>query len=131
MHTHRMVMTSFVGSTLWRRVNSESTFLAVAPLFHLLGLQSNVNSAIYAGATIVLLPRWDREAAAVLIERHRCVSFWAALPAMLVDFFAQPGIERRDLSSLAIVPGGGAATPQHISDISSRATGSTMSRVTA
>ena len=116
VHTHRTVMTSFVGSTLWRRVSAESTFLAVAPLFHLLGLQTNVNSAIYAGATIVLLPRWDCEAAAVLIERHR-VTFWAALPAMLVDFFAQPGIEERDLSCLTTVTGGGAATPQHIAEI--------------
>ncbi|MGR4871616.1 long-chain fatty acid--CoA ligase [Variovorax sp. LARHSF232] len=116
VHTHRTVMTSFVGGTVWRRVNQESVILAVAPLFHLLGLQTNVNPAIYAGATIVLLPRWEREAAAELIERHR-VSFWAALPAMLVDFFAQPGIEDRDLRSLYIVTGGGAATPQHINDI--------------
>lgn len=115
-HTHRTVMTSCVGSSLWRRTNPSSVYLAVAPLFHLLGLQNNVNSAIFWGGTIVLMPRWDREAAAVLIERHR-VSFWAALPAMLVDFFAQPGIEARDLSSLTVVTGGGAATPQHVNDI--------------
>ena len=116
VHTHRTVMSSFVGSSMWRRTNAETVYLAVAPLFHLLGLQTNVNSAIYVGGTIVLLPRWDREAAAALIERHR-VSFWAALPAMLVDFFAQPGIEQRDLSSLAMVTGGGAATPEHINKL--------------
>ncbi|QFZ84027.1 AMP-binding protein [Variovorax paradoxus] len=116
VHTHRTVMTSCVGSSLWRRTHPSSVYLAVAPLFHLLGLQNNVNSAIFWGGTIVLMPRWDREAAALLIERHR-VSFWAALPAMLVDFFAQPGIEQRDLSSLAVVTGGGAATPQHVNDI--------------
>jgi acyl-CoA synthetase (AMP-forming)/AMP-acid ligase II len=109
-------VTSCVGSSLWRRTNPSSVYLAVAPLFHLLGLQNNVNSAIFWGGTIVLMPRWDREAAAVLIERHR-VSFWAALPAMLVDFFAQPGIEARDLSSLTVVTGGDAATPQHVNDI--------------
>lgn len=116
VHTHRTVMTSFVGSTLWRPTNSASVFLAVAPLFHLLGLQTNVNSAIFNGGTIVLMPRWDRETAAELIERHG-VTFWAALPTMLVDFFAQPGIEQRDLSSLSIITGGGAATPQHVSDL--------------
>jgi len=116
VHTHRSVLTSCAGSSLWRRTNPESVYLAVAPLFHLLGLQNNVNSAIYWGGTIVLMPRWEREAAATLIERHR-VTFWTALPAMLVDFFAQPGIEDRDLSSLAMVTGGGAATPQHINDV--------------
>jgi long-chain acyl-CoA synthetase len=116
VHTHRTVMTSCAGSSLWRRTNPSSVYLAVAPLFHLLGLQNNVNSAIFWGGTIVLMPRWDREAAAILIERHR-VSFWAALPAMLVDFFAQPGIEQRDLGSLSMVTGGGAATPQHVNDL--------------
>jgi acyl-CoA synthetase (AMP-forming)/AMP-acid ligase II len=116
VHTHRSVLTSCAGSSLWRRTNPESVYLAVAPLFHLLGLQNNVNSAIYWGGTIVLMPRWEREAAATLIERHR-VTFWAALPAMLVDFFAQPGIEDRDLSSLAMVTGGGAATPEHINQV--------------
>ena len=113
MHTHRTILTSVVGNTIWRRVNGESIFLCVAPLFHLLGLQHNVNAAIYAGGTIVLMPRWERETAAVLIERHR-VTYWAALPAMLVDFFAQPGIESRDLGSLSLVTGGGAATPDSI-----------------
>jgi long-chain acyl-CoA synthetase len=116
VHTHRTVMTSFVGSTLWRPTNSASVFLAVAPLFHLLGLQTNVNAAIFNGGTLVLMPRWDRETAAELIERHG-VTFWAALPTMLVDFFAQPGIEARDLSSLSLITGGGAATPQHVSDL--------------
>lgn len=116
VHTHRTVMTSCVGSSLWRRTGPSSVYLAVAPLFHLLGLQNNVNSPIFWGGTIVLMPRWDREAAAVLIERHR-VTFWAALPAMLVDFFAQPGIEARDLASLSMVTGGGAATPQHVNDL--------------
>ncbi|MBV7584628.1 long-chain fatty acid--CoA ligase [Pseudomonas sp. PDM33] len=116
VHTHRTVSTSFVGGSLWRPTNASSVFLAVAPLFHLLGLQTNVNAAIFNGATIVLMPRWDRETAATLIERHG-VTFWAALPTMLVDFFALPGIEQRDLSSLAIITGGGAATPQHINDL--------------
>jgi acyl-CoA synthetase (AMP-forming)/AMP-acid ligase II len=116
MHTHRTILSSVVGNTVWRRINGESVFLCVAPLFHLLGLQHNVNAAIYAGGSIVLMPRWDRETAAVLIERHR-VTYWAALPAMLVDFFTQPGIEHRDLGSLALVTGGGAATPDSVNNV--------------
>jgi len=111
MHTHRTVMTSVIGSATWRGFNPDTTALAVAPLFHLLAWQAIVNPGILAGATIVLLPRWDREAAATLIERHR-VNFWAALPAMVVDFFTQPGIETYDLSSLTMLGGGGAALPE-------------------
>jgi acyl-CoA synthetase (AMP-forming)/AMP-acid ligase II len=116
VHTHRTILSSVMGNVIWRRINAESIFLCVAPLFHLLGLQHNVNAAICVGGTIVLMPRWDRETAAVLIERHG-VTYWAALPAMLVDFFAQPDIDQRDLSSLALVTGGGAATPDRINKL--------------
>ncbi len=112
MHDHRTVMTSVAGSQLWRGTNAESCFLAVAPMFHLLGLQNSVNGPIFVGGTIVLLPRWDARTAAELIERHR-VTFWGALPPMMVDFFSQPGIEQRDLSSLRVVGGGGAAMPEN------------------
>ncbi|SPB13775.1 long-chain fatty acid--CoA ligase [Caballeronia novacaledonica] len=110
MHTHRTVMASVAGAQLWRRSHAESIYLAVAPMFHLLGLQNGVNAPVFMGGTIVLLPRWDCRTAAELIARHR-VTFWAAPPPMLVEFFAQPGIETFDLSSLSVVLGGGAAVP--------------------
>ncbi|MDN6860145.1 long-chain-fatty-acid--CoA ligase [Pseudomonas sp. CAN2814] len=113
VHTHRSVTTAFVGTGLWRLTHASSVYLSVAPLFHLLGLQTNANAPIFYGGTIVLMARWDRETAAELIERHG-VTYWAALPAMLVDFFAQPGIEERNLSSLGTLGGGGAAMPMNL-----------------
>jgi acyl-CoA synthetase (AMP-forming)/AMP-acid ligase II len=116
MHTHGTMMSALVSSQLWRGLSAESVFLAVAPMFHLLGMQNGMNLPLLAGATIVMLPRWDRDAAAALIERYR-VSVWAAPPAMLVDFFANPGIERFDLSSLAVLFGGGAAMPKAVASL--------------
>ncbi|PMX98558.1 AMP-binding protein, partial [Pseudomonas sp. GW460-13] len=83
---------------------------------HLLGMQNCMNSPLYLGATVVLMPRWDRALAADLIERYR-VSVWGAPPAMMVDFFSQPGIDARDLSSLAYVGGGGAAMPEAVANM--------------
>ena len=113
MHTHGSIQAAVVGSCLWRGLTSEAVALSVAPLFHLLGMQSGMNIPIFLGATVVMLPRWDRVAAAKLIARHR-VSVWAALPAMVVDFFAQPDIESHDLSSLTLLFGGGAAMPEAV-----------------
>jgi fatty-acyl-CoA synthase len=112
-HTHGTLQAALAASLLWRGFSAESVFLAVAPMFHLLGMQNGMNLPILAGATVVMLPRWDRQAAAILIERYR-VSVWAAPPAMLVDFFANPEIERYDLSSLAVLCGGGAAMPEAV-----------------
>jgi fatty-acyl-CoA synthase/long-chain acyl-CoA synthetase len=89
MHTHGTMMSSAVGSQVWRSSSPESVVLAVAPMFHLLGMQNCMHSPIYLGATVVLMPRWDRALAADLIERYR-VSAWGAPPAMLVDFSRSP-----------------------------------------
>lgn len=113
MHTHGSVMHATVACTLWRQLHSESVFLCVAPMFHVLGMQNGMNVPLYAGGTMVLMSRWDRSAAASLIERYR-VSTWAAPPAMVVDFFANPSLATFDLSSLALLCGGGAAMPEAV-----------------
>ncbi|MGE8616643.1 MAG: long-chain-fatty-acid--CoA ligase [Achromobacter spanius] len=112
-HTHGTLGAAVTGSQLWRGLTSEAVVMGVAPLFHLLGMQNCMNLPILLGATVVLLPRWDRQVAAQLMARHR-VSVWAAPPAMVVDFFAQADIESIDLSRLALLCGGGAPMPEAV-----------------
>lgn len=112
-HTHGTLGAAVMGSQLWRGLTAEAVIMGVAPMFHLLGMQNCMNLPMLLGATVVLLPRWDRQVAAKLMARHR-VSVWAAPPAMIVDFFAQPGIESFDLSKLALLCGGGAPMPEAV-----------------
>jgi fatty-acyl-CoA synthase len=114
MHTHATVLASLASSQVWKQLNVESVVLAVAPLFHMLGLQNGMNLPIVLGGTAVMMPRWNPVVAARLIERHR-VTAWTAPPAMLLDFFSNPEASRRDLSSLALLSGGGAAMPEAVS----------------
>ncbi|AEI82293.1 long-chain-fatty-acid--CoA ligase LcfB (plasmid) [Cupriavidus necator N-1] len=116
MHTHGTLMSAAVGSQAWRGNTPNAVFLAVAPMFHLLGMQNGIHAPLYLGATIVLLPRWDPLLAADLIERYR-VSNWNAPPAMLVDIFSQPSILERDLTCLAFLGGGGAAMPDAVANM--------------
>ncbi len=113
MHAHRTVMHATLASQVWRQLQPSSVFLAVAPMFHVLGMQNGMNVPILLGATIVMLTRWDRAAALSLIERYR-VSVWAAPPAMVIDAFSAPDLASRDLSSLALLCGGGAAMPEAV-----------------
>ena len=112
-HSHRTMLSSLTASVVWRGLQADEVLLAVAPMFHLLGMQNGLNLPILLGATVVMLPRWDRAAAARLIPQHQ-VTFWAAPPTMVVDFFAQAGIENVDLSSLRRLVGGGAAMPEAV-----------------
>lgn len=113
MHTHATLLASLASSAVWKQLHVETVTLAVAPLFHMLGLQNGMNLPMFLGATAVMMPRWDPAMAARLIERH-AVTAWSAPPAMVIDLFSHPEAERRDLSSLALLSGGGAAMPEAV-----------------
>src|SRR5262245_53203498 len=66
--------------------------------------------SVLAGAKAVLLDRFAPTAALDLIERER-VTYIPTAPASLTAILAEPGLDRRDLSSLRIVVSGGAAAP--------------------
>jgi fatty-acyl-CoA synthase len=110
MHTHRSTMHTLVANMHWFAMQPEMTLLAVAPFFHVTGMQGGMNGPIYNGNTVVLLPRWDRAVAAECVQRYKVVS-WTAVPTMIQDFFMNPAIERYDLSSIRRLSGGGAAMP--------------------
>jgi fatty-acyl-CoA synthase len=110
MHTHRSTMHTLVASMRWFAVQPELSLLAVAPFFHVTGMQGGMNGPLYNGNTLVLLPRWDRTVAAECVQRYRIAS-WTAVPTMIQDFFTNPNIERYDLSSIRRLSGGGAAMP--------------------
>lgn len=113
MHTHRSVMATTVGNEVWFGSTIDDVRLTVIPLFHVTGMQGSMNSPIYTGATIVLLPRWDREVAAQCIDRYKITSF-SSVPTMIVDFLANPNLHKYDISSIKRLNGGGTAMPQAI-----------------
>ena len=110
MHTHRSTMHTTVANMHWFALQPEVTLMAVAPFFHVTGMQGGMNSPLYNGNTVVLLPRWDRVVAAECVQRYR-VGSWTAVPTMIQDFFMNPNIERYDLTSIRKLSGGGAAMP--------------------
>jgi fatty-acyl-CoA synthase len=110
MHTHRSVMHTAVAGARWFALTPEITLMAVAPWFHVTGMQGSMNTPLYAGNTVVVLPRWDRSAAAECVQRYR-IATWTAIPTMVQDFFANPDIAKYDVSSIRRLTGGGAAMP--------------------
>ncbi len=113
MHTHRSVMSTAVAGPEWVRAPTDSVGLAVLPLFHVTGMQMSMNAALYRGSTVVLLSRWDRDAAAQCVQ-HWKVGSWHAISTMVVDFLMNPRIAEYDLSSVWNMGGGGAAMPDAV-----------------
>ena len=113
MHTHRSAMSTLVAGIQWFGIQQDSTFMAVLPFFHVTGMQGAMSGPLFCGNTVVLLPRWDREAAAQCVQRYR-VTAWTAIPTMVIDFLMNPNIDRYDLSTITRMTGGGAAMPEAI-----------------
>jgi len=113
MHTHASIMHNAVASGIWGNGTAENVTLAVVPMFHITGMVSVMHASIYVGATLVVMPRWDRDLAGRLISARR-VTHWTNIPTMVIDLLGSPSFEQYDLSSLVNIGGGGAAMPQAV-----------------
>ena len=113
MHTHRTVMHNSCGIQ-WAHGGPEAVALGVVPMFHITGMVG-MSAGVFAGSTVVMVPRWDRELVGRLISRYK-VTHWTCIPTMVIDLFGSPNYKSFDLSSLKFMNGGGASMPAAIAD---------------
>jgi len=97
----------------WFGINHSDVLLIVAPMFHVVGLQAGINTAIACGATAVILPRWDREVAARAFHGYS-VTVWPTVPSMVIDLLNMPDLDEYDISSLRVMFGGGTTMPEAV-----------------
>ncbi len=83
------------------------SYLLVVPFFHATGCQAIMIPALFQGAKLVLMRRWDAEAAMRLIERERCTHA-GGVPTVAWQLIEHPARSKYDLSSLQAVSYGGA-----------------------
>ena len=113
MHTHRSLMAVVAAAGLVNDQNAADVMLAVTPFFHITGMQMVMNNAIYLGCTLVVMTRWDREAALRLI-REEGVTSWINIPTMVIDLLGSPNATAEALAGLRQIGGGGAAMPEAV-----------------
>ncbi|WP_067726141.1 long-chain-fatty-acid--CoA ligase [Oceanobacillus damuensis] len=115
VHTNSTVQANTVGTYHWMNLTANTVTLTTLPLFHVTGLVHSTLSPIYAGSTLVIMTRWDREYAANAIEEFRC-THWINISTMLIDFLSNPNLENYDISSLEAIGGGGAPLPAAVGE---------------
>ena len=113
MHTHGTLMHNAMATALWGNGTSENVTLCVVPMFHITGMVSVMHASIFMGASLVIMPRWDRDVAGHLISKWQ-VTHWTNIPTMVIDLLGSPHLENYDLSSLVYIGGGGAAMPEAV-----------------
>ena len=95
------------------RLGSGDVVFGGLPLFHSFGQTVTLNAAIAAGATLVLLPRFDARQALRLIANH-AVTVFAGVPTMYSALLGVADGASFDVSALRVCVSGGAAMPVEI-----------------
>ncbi len=90
-------------------------FILIVPLFHVTGCVPVMLSCFGMKLKLVMMYRWDPEAALRLIESERVTAF-VGVPTQSWDMLESPDFARYDTSSLATVGGGGAPAPTTLVD---------------
>lgn len=94
-------------------VGPDDTMLSVLPLFHSFGQTCNQNSAMFGGATLTYMEKFDPEDALRVMDRDK-VTIFAGVPTMYFQLLGVSDAERYDLSNLRYCFSGGAAMPVQV-----------------
>jgi long-chain acyl-CoA synthetase len=111
--THdNLLMNAIVSARIAGVVESDVS-LATLPFFHAFGASNVMNTAVYAGGTLSLLPRFDPVKALQMIQRDR-ITVFAGVPTMYIAFLKAFDEGEWDISSIRMAISGGAALPEQV-----------------
>ena len=106
----RNVEISAIGLT---KLTEDDILLGALPLFHSFGQTCSMNSAVRAGASLDLMPRFDPTRALELMDRDG-ITVFQGVPTMYYALLNHPERDRYDRSKLRLCVSGGAALPVEV-----------------
>ncbi|RLI46425.1 long-chain fatty acid--CoA ligase [Candidatus Bathyarchaeota archaeon] len=109
MLTHYNLVSNAIMNARWFKWSSNDVVLGVLPLCHSWGA-CYMNSTFYAGATLILIMRFDPEKVLEIVEKKK-VTIWYGAATMFTLIVNHSAITKYDLSSLRCVKAGAAPIP--------------------
>ncbi len=111
-----MLMNARLSDNMYPKADHD-VHLITLPLFHSFGQTVQMNAGIYNRATIVLLPRFNPDAALCLMDQKN-ITIFAGVPTMYWAILNYPGADKYDLqkiaSTLRLCISGGAPMPAEV-----------------
>lgn len=124
MLTHRNVSANMEQmAELFDDANpGQDKVLCVIPFFHVFAMTVAQNQAIFYGAEMVLLPRFELKDMLAAVARKK-VTMFPAVPTIFTAIVNSPLLNKYDLSSLKLCASGGASLPVEIKETFEKLTG--------
>jgi acyl-CoA synthetase (AMP-forming)/AMP-acid ligase II len=107
MLTHRNLVANLCQVQPLLRVGEGTRLLAVLPFFHIYGMTLLMNHALWTGATVVTMPKFDLAEFLRVVSEHRTNRIYIA-PPVAVALAKHPLVDQYDLSCVDIVFSGAA-----------------------
>jgi acyl-CoA synthetase (AMP-forming)/AMP-acid ligase II len=99
MLTHASIGVNLAQIDVLRPMAPDDRVVAILPFFHIYGMTGLINQPLQAGATVVVLPRFDLLQFLDVLERERITQVFVAPPVVLA-LAKHPAVEGRDLSAI-------------------------------
>ncbi|MFC1926573.1 long-chain fatty acid--CoA ligase [Chloroflexota bacterium] len=125
MLTHYNLSANAIQNATWFGWNSDDIIIGLVPAYHSWGACTWVNSPIYVGAKVIILPRYDANELLMTIQQERATVLYGAT-SMFISLVNSPIINKYDLSSLRYVKAGAMPMPAEIKDEWEQTTGVKM-----
>ncbi len=112
--THgNMTSNAVTSADTLAQLSEDDVVMGCLPLFHCFGLTCGLNAAVYAGASMTMLPRFDGTKALEIIGRDQ-VTVFEGVPTMYTGMLHAPDASSYDVSSLRSCMSGGSAMPVEV-----------------
>ncbi|MHB8566306.1 MAG: long-chain-fatty-acid--CoA ligase [Nitrososphaerales archaeon] len=111
MLTHYNLVTNAVVSSVWGQLSNESErVLAVIPFFHIYGMTNALNSPVYAGQEIFLLPTFNVKEVLETLHKER-ISLFPGVATMYIALLNYPELSKYSIRSVRRCLSGAAPLP--------------------
>jgi len=114
MITHFNMVVNAVQIAYWLpALEGKDVHLSVLPFFHIYGMSVAMNSPIYMGTTMVLIPRFEAKTVLEAIGKYH-VTVFCGVPTMYIALLNYPDLIKYDLSSIRSCFSGAAPLPVEV-----------------
>lgn len=113
MLTHANLVANVVQTLAAEQFAPDEVLIGILPFYHIYGMTVILSMALYAGTTVVTMPRFDLEQFLTLLERHAITTAFL-VPPIILALAKHPLVDRYNLSKLRYVNSGAAPLPEPV-----------------
>lgn len=111
MLTHYNLVANICQTMAVERFDEDEVLIGILPFYHIYGMVVIMSMSLYAGGTIVTMPRFDLEQFLDLMATYRVTTAFV-VPPIVLALAKHPVVDQYDLSALRHVSSGAAPLPE-------------------